>query len=207
MNQIGSDHLAGFNPTIPPAAYDPAEADKLLAEAGYPDGFALTVTCFSGRLLNDARVCQALGQMLQRVGMKMTVDVEPYQVLVTRNLCHCADRPSFFIATWSSAYVGEVLGAQSNIMHSYDKTMGRASWNLGEYSNPEVDGLLDKAETTTDDKERFRLEGEAMKIAMADVFVLPLHIQGVTLAARKGLHPTPVQQRVHTLADCVLASQ
>ncbi len=117
MTQVGSPIEGGYDPGIKPIPYAPDDAKKLLAEAGYPNGFEMTVTCPSGFLVNDARVCQALGQMLERIGLQMTVDVEPYSVLATKIICHCADRPSFFIATWSSSYAGEVGPALSNVLH------------------------------------------------------------------------------------------
>ncbi len=202
MNQIGSPKLSGFNPGIATVPFDMAQSKKLLAEAGYPNGFALTVTCFSGRLVNDARICQAIGQMLERIGLKVTVDVQPYQVLLSKVICHCDDRPSFFMSTWSSAYAGEVGAALQNVVHSYSKAEGRATWNLGEYSNPQVDRLIDQAMGTMDNAARFKLEGEAMKLAMDDYFILPLHLQGVALAAKKGLTPTPFTNE-YTMADYV----
>lgn len=202
MNQIGSPKLSGFNPSIGKVPFDVEQSKKLLAEAGYPNGFTLTVTCFNGRLVNDARICQAIGQMLQRANLKVTVDVQPYQVLVSKVICHCDDRPSFFLSTWSSAYAGEVGAALQNVVHSYSKAEGRATWNLGDYSNQQVDKLIDQAMTTMDDAARFKLESEAMKLAMDDYFILPLHLQGVALAAKKGLTPTPFTNE-YTLVDYV----
>jgi peptide/nickel transport system substrate-binding protein len=206
MNQMGSAALPGYNASIPKVAYDPAQAKKLLADAGYPNGFGLTVSCWNGRIVNDARVCQGVAQMLERVGLKMKVDVQPYQTLVTKEICHCDARPSFFMSTWSSSYMGEISAGISNTMRSYDKSADKGNWNLGEYSNPALDQEIDKAEQTTDDKARLAMMSDAMKKGMEDVYILPLYLQGTALAARKGLNPQPMSNDF-TVADYITPAQ
>ncbi|WP_321944284.1 ABC transporter substrate-binding protein [Paraburkholderia tropica] len=203
MTQLGSPLLGGYDPSIKPVPYDPAQAKALLKAAGYPNGFSLTLSCFNGRLVNDARVCQAVGQMLQRIGLKVTVDVEPYPVLVSKTTCHCARMPSLFMATWSSAYAGEVGAGLANVIRSYDRKAGKATWNLGEYSNPAVDKLIDGATETIDPQTRHQLSAEAMKAAMADFPELPLHLEAVTLASKKTLMPEPLFNE-YTDADHIL---
>jgi peptide/nickel transport system substrate-binding protein len=203
MTQLGSASLAGYDPSIKPVPYDPEQAKALLKEAGYPNGFSLTISCMNGRLVNDSRVCQALGQMLQRVGLKVTVNVEPYPVLVSKTTCHCERLPSLFMATWSSAYAGEVGAGLSNVIRSYDRKAGKATWNLGEYSNPAVDKMIDQAVETVDPQKRYALSADAMKAAMADFPELPLHLQAVTLASKKTLMPEPLFNE-YTDADYIL---
>ncbi|HVX77536.1 MAG TPA: ABC transporter substrate-binding protein [Bradyrhizobium sp.] len=202
MNQISAPALQGYNRDMPALTYDPEKAKALLAEAGYPKGFALTVTCMSGRLVDDAQICQALGQMLARIGLKTTVDVQPYSILVTKATCHCDRRPSFFMSTWSSAVVGETSMALTSVLHSYNKATAEGLWNLGDYVNPEVDRLIDEATPIMDNAERFRRQAEIMKLAMKDLPVLPLHIQNSAMAARKGLMPTIFVNET-TMADGV----
>jgi peptide/nickel transport system substrate-binding protein len=202
MSQIGGPSLGGFNANIPAVPYDPQRAKALLAQAGYPQGFRLTVTCFSGRLINDARICQALGQMLERVGMKTTVDVQPYPVLITKEVCHCERRPSFFMSTWSSSPVGEVSMATGLVLHTYDKDHSLGTWNLGEYTNPALDKRIEASLQTIDPSKRFPLLAGIMADAMKDMPILPLHLQNITLASRKGLTPTAFVNE-YTIADAV----
>ncbi len=68
-SQIVPESFGGYNPDLKVEAYDPAGAKQLLAEAGYPRGFGLTIGCTNDRYVNDARICQALGQMLSRAGI------------------------------------------------------------------------------------------------------------------------------------------
>lgn len=202
MSQIAGTSLGGYNATIPAVPYDPQRARTLLAQAGYPQGFRLTVTCFSGRLVEDARICQALGQMLERIGLKTTVDVQPYPVLITKEVCHCDRLPSFFMSTWSSAPVGEVSMAVGLVLHSYDREHALGTWNLGGYSNPALDKRIEAALQTIDPSRRFPLLAGIMADAMKDMPVLPLHLQYLTLASRKGLTPTAFVNE-YTIADAV----
>ncbi|MFC7555267.1 ABC transporter substrate-binding protein [Pseudoroseomonas wenyumeiae] len=75
--QLTPQGFLGYDPALRVPAADPAGAKRLLSEAGYPDGFGLTISCSNDRYVNDARICQAVGQMLSRIGLKMTVDVTP----------------------------------------------------------------------------------------------------------------------------------
>ncbi|MBJ3778426.1 ABC transporter substrate-binding protein [Acuticoccus mangrovi] len=201
-NQIGTPTLGGFDPDYPPIGYDPEAAKKLLTEAGYPDGFGLTVACMNDRLVNDERICQIVAQMLQRIGIRTTVDIEPYSVFATKATCHCDDRRSFFMSTWASSAAGEVSMALLNLLHSYEPEKKLGTWNLGEYTNPALDEKIETLATVLDPDERHALEREAMRMAMDDYAVLPLHMQSVILAARKGLEPS-VFGNEYTLANYV----
>src|SRR5260370_7270275 len=57
--------------------FDPDGAKKLLTEAGYPDGFEVTMDCPNDRYLNDAAICQAVVGMLPRIGVKETLPAPP----------------------------------------------------------------------------------------------------------------------------------
>ncbi|NIR97834.1 MAG: ABC transporter substrate-binding protein, partial [Gammaproteobacteria bacterium] len=58
---------------LPPEQYDPQEAKRLLAKAGYGDGFELTIHGPNDRYINDAKIAQAIAQMLTRVGIETSV--------------------------------------------------------------------------------------------------------------------------------------
>lgn len=207
LTQMGVKGQGGYDPDMPKIPYDPDQSRKLLKEAGYPDGFRMKITCPSGYLVNDSLICQAVGQMLARVGIKTAVDVMPWSVLVTRVTCHCDRRPSFFMAPWSNAYLGEVGAALSNLLHSYDKKTGAGGWNQGEFpSTPELDALIDEAATTIDAEKRHALQKKAMRMAMAEMPVIPLHYQAVTLASRKNLTPSPYTIE-YTIAESINVSK
>src|SRR6202011_1964288 len=61
----------GYDPTLEKRfPYDPAAAKKLLADAGYPDGFQVGFDCPNDRYVNDEAICQAVVAMLARIGVK-----------------------------------------------------------------------------------------------------------------------------------------
>ncbi|HWT08307.1 MAG TPA: ABC transporter substrate-binding protein, partial [Roseomonas sp.] len=82
--QMVPEQFGGYDPTITVPAADPARARALLAEAGYPNSFGLTLGCSNNRYVNDARVCQAAGQMLTRAGFQVRVETQPWNVFSPR---------------------------------------------------------------------------------------------------------------------------
>ena len=67
--QLLADSFFGTSKKLKPDKYDPQGAKKLLAEAGYPNGFGLTLHAPNDRYINDAKIAQAVAQMLTRVGI------------------------------------------------------------------------------------------------------------------------------------------
>lgn len=187
--QIVPPGFGGYDANLAVPRYDPEQAKKLLAEAGDPNGFGLTVTCTNDRYPNDDKVCQAVGQMLARIGLKMKVTTMPRSVFFGKAIDPKGERFSLGMLGWGSQSSGEA-DALMQALHSYDPPKGLGTWNFGHYSNPQVDALIEKAENTLDDTARFKLEAEAMKMAMDDAAMIPLYTQTVAAATRKGLHFT-----------------
>ncbi len=76
--------LFGYDPTLQPPAFDADGARKLLAEAGYPDGFAMTINGPNDRLVNDSQIVQAVAQMYSRIGVAAKVDTIPMAAYAPR---------------------------------------------------------------------------------------------------------------------------
>jgi peptide/nickel transport system substrate-binding protein len=179
--------FGGYNKTLTVPPYDPERAKKLLAEAGYPNGFGMTIHCTNDRYVNDASVCQAIGQMLSRIGLKMEVEALPRSVFFPKATNHKGkDRFSFMLLGWGNSSTGDA-GAVPNILHTLDLNHGLGSWNLGHYSNPKIDKVIENAVSTMDLEKRYAGFAEAMKMAMEDHALIPLYTQSVVVGVRKGL--------------------
>lgn len=173
----------GVSPNIPVPTYNPQGAKKLLAEAGYPDGFKLTIHGPNDRYINDAQIVQAVAQMLSRIGIEASVDTMPRSTFFSR-----ASKLEFslMLVGWGSG-TGEASSPLKSLLATYDKAAGMGPSNRGRYSNKEFDETLAKALVTVDDAAREKLLQKATEIAMNDVGLIPLHYEVSTWATRKGL--------------------
>ncbi len=178
--------FGGYNPEIAVPAYDRELSRRLLAEAGYPNGFGVTLHCPNDRYVNDARVCQAVGQQFAQVGLKVKVDTMPRNVYFPKLLDHKGERFSLFMFGWGSSSGGEAE-ALWQILHSYDPEKKLGAVNSAHYSNPRLDAMVQQALTILDAPERHAVEQKAMALAMDDVAAIPLHYQAVVVGTRKGL--------------------
>lgn len=176
----------GWTPSLPPPPYDLEGARRLLAEAGFPNGFNLTIHCTNNRYVNDERICQALGQMLTRAGIQTQVQVLPFATWIT-----AASRQdySMLFGGWGidTAEPSSPLGS---LLATYDRATGRGASNRSRYSNPEVDRLVTEGLATMDDEARRRVFVRATEVAMHDVGLVPLHHQVNLWAVRRGLAHT-----------------
>ena len=190
-NQTVPPGFIGYFDTLPASKFDLNEAKQLLASAGYPKGFQLTIHCTNDRYVNDARICQAVGQMLSRLGLKMNVVTQPKSVFFTQMTNHSGDRGSLLLLAWGSAWTGDASGILNQTLHSYDKAKGMGTWNLGHYSNAEVDKMVQEANVAVDRDKKGRSQGAALKAAMEDYAQIPLIILRVINASKREVAFTP----------------
>ncbi len=192
-SQMLPDSYAGTSKKLKPVAYDVEGARKLLAEAGYPNGFKLTIHGPNGRYTNDTKIIEAVAQMLTRVGIEASVETLPPAVFFSRASSGGPDKQpefSMILAGWSAG-TGEPSDSLRALLGTFDPKIGRGSANRGRYSNPAMDVVLDKALSTVDFDKRNVLLAEAAEIVMGDVGLIPIHYQKNTWAAKKGLKVTP----------------
>ena len=195
--QLLPDGMFGVSPKLKPEPYDPDGAKKLLAEAGYPDGFGLTIHAPNNRYVNDEQIAQAVAQMLTRVGILTKVEAMPANIFFTRG---SKLDFSFLLVGWG-ADTGEVSSPLKSLLATYHKDKGMGAANRGRYSNPKMDQVLELALATVDDAKREALLQQAVEISMNDVGVIPTHFQVNTWAARKGITYTArTDERTHAFA-------
>jgi peptide/nickel transport system substrate-binding protein len=170
--------VRGFQPDMNKRLpYDPEASKKLLAEAGYPNGFEVGMNCPNDRYVNDAAICQAVAANLARVGVKVNLQTETKVSYFPKILRRDT---SFYLLGWTPS-TGDSHDVLSAIMATpTDK--GQGQFNLGAYSNPKLDDLTLKIQSETDDKKRNDMIREAFKIHTDDVGHIPLHQQALAWA-------------------------
>jgi len=187
--QLLPEGFFGVSDKLVPEEYDAEAVKQLLAEAGVPDGFELTIHGPNDRYINDAKIAEAIAQMLTRAGIKTAVETMPRSVYFKRASSGGPDKSpefSFILVGWGAGS-GEASSPLKSLIHTYDKENGYGASNRGRYSNPEVDKLIEEALATVDDEKRAALLAQATEIAIDDLAIIPLHYQVNTWAARKGI--------------------
>jgi len=174
--------------------YDPAAAKRLLAEAGYPDGFGFTMDCPNDRYVNDAAICEAVAAMFSRIGIKAELNAQTRSKHFGKLLNKETD---FYMLGWTpSTY--DAHNAIFNLMMTWnDKDQGTN--NILGYSNKRVDELGNAIAIELDPAKRNALIQEALTIHRDEVGHLPLHQQTVVWAARNSIHLTQQADNVFPL--------
>ena len=173
----------GYTPAIRTEAYDPEGAKKLLAEAGYPDGFGLTLHAPNNRYVNDEQVAQAIAQMLSRVGIQTRVEAMPSSVFFTRG---SKLEFSFMLVGWGAETM-EASSPLKALLATFNTGKGLGAANRGRYSNPKLDAVLEQAMATVDDAKREKLLQQATEIGVGDLGIIPLYHQHNLWAMRRGI--------------------
>ncbi|MES2100332.1 MAG: ABC transporter substrate-binding protein [Pseudomonadota bacterium] len=162
--------------------YDADAAKKLLADAGYPNGFEVGMNCPNDRYVNDAAICQAVAANLARIGVKVNLQAETKVSYFPKILRRDT---SFYLLGWTPS-TADAHDALYNLMATpTDK--GQGQYNLGAYSNPKLDELTTRIQTETDKAKRDEMIREAFKIHTDDVGHIPLHQQALAWAYKKNV--------------------
>jgi peptide/nickel transport system substrate-binding protein len=185
--QLVSDKLFGNVPGLKADAYDPEGAKKLLAEAGYPEGFNLTIHGPSGRYVNDEKIVQAVAQMLTRVGIVSRVETAPMGPYSGRA---SKQEFSFHMVGWGAS-TGEASSPLRSLLATFNRDKGLGAVNWGRYSNAKVDYLIEQALQQVDDNNRRTMLQRATELAMSDLGIMPVHFQFTIWATKKNVSYIP----------------
>jgi peptide/nickel transport system substrate-binding protein len=165
--------------------YDAEGAKKLLAEAGYPDGFEVGMDCPNDRYVNDAAICQAVVGMLARIGVKVNLMAQPKALYFAKVFKSGNYNTSFYLLGWTPGTLDshnvlfEIMGCRDNPASS------RGDTNLGGYCNKDFDAVTDKVLQEIDPAKRDLLIKQAFEISAKDFGYIPLHQQALAWGVSK----------------------
>jgi peptide/nickel transport system substrate-binding protein len=173
-----------------PPLLKPDEAKKMLADAGYPNGFEVGMDCPNDRYVNDEKICQAVVAMLAKIGVKVNLKAQTRNLYFAKILRKGDLSPgdtSFYMLGWSPAQTYDVHNVFEALIQTPNKETKKGQFNAGGYSNPKIDALADKMEQETDKAKRDAEIAEATKLYVDDFAYIPLHQQALVWAARKNI--------------------
>ncbi len=178
--QLIGPGINGFQPDMKRLPYDVEAAKKLMAEAGYPNGFEVGMNCPNDRYVNDGRICQAVAANLSRINVKVNLQAETKGTYFPKVLRRDT---SFYMLGWTPATY-DAHNAMNAIMACVDDK-GAGQFNLGAYCNPAVDELTKKVQAETDKTKRNAYIKEAFDLHAADIGHIPLHQQALAWGVSK----------------------
>ncbi|MBK8322828.1 MAG: ABC transporter substrate-binding protein [Betaproteobacteria bacterium] len=166
-----------------PVKVDREKAKRLLAEAGYPNGFEVTLDCPNNRYVADEKICVATAAMLAQVNIKVKVNAQPRTIWSPKiqNM-----DTSFYMLGWGVPTFDSQYSLQSLLRTRVEKSAD-GDYNLGRYSNPKVDALIDSLKSEIDPKKRAAIAREVTQLHQADVGHIPLHHQVIPWAMRSNV--------------------
>jgi peptide/nickel transport system substrate-binding protein len=159
----------------------------LLNEAGYPDGFELTLDCPNDRNVNDEALCVAMAGMLAKVGIALKVHAMPRSLFFPK-----LDRfeTSAYLMAWGGAEL-DPQPTMDPLMHSYDSASGRGEVNFGRFSDPRLDALIQASGVEGNPAVRKRLVREALLRHQREAYHVVLYRQTLAWAMRDRVNATP----------------
>jgi peptide/nickel transport system substrate-binding protein len=162
--------------------YDPAGAKKLLAEAGYPNGFGFTLNCPNDRYVNDEKICTAVTAMWAKVGMKVTLQTMPRAQYFQK--VGKLDTSAYMVG-WGGGST-DAIYILKPVLHSRN-AQGAGDGNYGDTKNERLDRLIEELESEMDLPKRAGMIDEALKIVQDEVLTIPLHRQVIPWVSKANI--------------------
>jgi peptide/nickel transport system substrate-binding protein len=198
LGTLIADKINGYDESFgAPYKPDVAKAKKLLADAGYPDGFSVQLDCPNDRYVKDEKVCQAEASMLARIGIKIDLQAQTKTKYFAKILLQAGNNTSMYMLGWTPSSI-DAANSLTNLVSCRDAKTAAGQFNLGGYCNKEIDALTQKIDTETDQAKRNTMIKEAFTMLRNDYGYLPLHQQPMSWGIRKGIK---VAQRADDVLD------
>jgi peptide/nickel transport system substrate-binding protein len=164
--------------------HDPNAARRLLTEAGYGDGLLVPMDCPNDRYVNDEAICQAVGAMLARIGIKVQFNIQPKAKYFAKVLASGGFDTSFYLQGWYPASL-ESWNVLANIVGCRNTKKNLGQNNLGGYCNSKIDDLAARILVEGDGTKRDEMIAQAFHIEQDDVSHIPIHQQWLTWGVSK----------------------
>jgi peptide/nickel transport system substrate-binding protein len=194
MRGMSSPSASMISPILFPGAaqlerwpYDVAAARRLMAEAGYGQGFDLVMDCPNDRYVNDEEICQAVSGMLARIGVRVRLNVLPKAQYFEKVGPTRKYDSSFNLLGWTPGSL-DSWNVLANLVACRDANGKGGTFNFGGYCNPAVDALARKILVETDAATRNRMIGTAFRLLHQEAGIIPLHQQVLAWGVAKGVH-------------------
>lgn len=203
--QLVPEGFGGWDASVPVPPPDAARARRLLAEAGFPDGFGMTLACPNDRWVDDARVCQGIAQMLSRAGFAMKLETMPGSVFFPRSRLGRNEWPLILYELSLSSlrdgqYILQVVAETAN------DARGMGDGNRGGFSDPTLDALIEAA-VVRSDAGRDAAIREALAAAVKRLGIIPMYVEPTIAATRGKVGYVPRVDQQMVAAAAVLLGQ
>jgi peptide/nickel transport system substrate-binding protein len=160
-----------------------AEARNLMRQAGYPDGFEVTLDCSNNRYINDEAICQALVAMWAQIGIRANLNSQPLATFFPKIQ---RDDTSLYMLGWGVPTYDALYSLQS-LLRTRDGQPGNGIWNHGRFSDPDFDRLIDRVKLETNANTRRGYIAELNKLIHERAPIIPLHHQMIPWAMRANI--------------------
>jgi peptide/nickel transport system substrate-binding protein len=181
VNQVVTPSIFGYNKSLPERGFDVAAAKKLMADAGYPNGFKVQFSFTQDRLPGDRQVGTGIAQMLAAIGIEATANAQPAAVFFP---ARTRGDLSMSMSGWGTL-TGEAHYTLSSLAHSNDKDRKFGAFNVLGYKNPDMDKAIQDAAIEMDPGKRRALLERANELVLKDRQRLPIVAVGSAWAMAK----------------------
>lgn len=181
--QLSPKGYAGHVASLKPR-YDVNKARQLMKDAGYSDGFSVTMMAPNNRYVNDAKIAEAVTSMLAKINIRVELTTMPKAQYWPKFDERAAD---IMMIGWHSDTEDSSNFSEFLVM-CFDKETGYGQYNSGNYCSEEVDSLVLSSQAETDKQKRASILQKVEKILYDEAAFIPLHWQDLAWAARKGVH-------------------
>ncbi len=164
---------------------DLEKAKAMMEEAGYGDGFSVTLHCTNDAFVNEEAICQAVSGMLGRIGIDVKLDVQPGGVQFP---AIANGKTDFYVMGWGvSTFDSQYMF--DNLVHS--RSNGRGAWSSINYVNADIDAKIESLGAEPDIEKRNATIAEIWDVVQEETFYLPIHNQMLARASAEKIGITP----------------